>query len=166
MAVEKSEYKVFGKTLHRNTYKAGDTYQFDPSTMEGICTTFVTAGRSTPVNNSTGEPHTEDHVEGRFLRQFEYPDATFTGHVKEDFEVFCYAPIANRNKLMAPFDPIYLNINETGIFPLGTKLFLCRGTLIINGTEFTGPTSISVTTGNKTVTAQTKCYGLLYNETL
>lgn len=166
MAVEKSEYKVFGKTLHRNTYKAGDTYQFDPSTMEGICTTFVTAGKSTPVNNSTGEPHTEEYVEGKFLRQFEYPNVIFTQNVTEDMEIFCYAPIANKNILMAPFDPVQLSINETTTLPLGTKLFLCKGTFIINGNEFTGPTSISVTTGDTTVTAQTKCYGLLYNETL
>lgn len=166
MAFSRTFYQVFGTVIHKNSYKAGDTFQFDPSKIEGLCTTFVTAGRSTLVDNTTSQAYPEEYTAGKFIRALEYPSTSFTENVIEDLEIFCYAPPSNDNIVVAPFSPLYLAQGTNTTLLVGTKLFLCRGTLIINGNGITGPIPISLTTGDKVVTANTECYGLLFNETL
>lgn len=160
MALTRKPYAAFGLVLYQNICAAGDSYQFDTSTPDGACTTFVTGGRATPIDNITGAA-LPDYEAGMYFRQYEYPSGTYTMNVSEDLEIFCYAPPANNNVLVSPFNSFSLEINDTVVFPTGTKFFLCRGTLDVGGVTVSGPSQIYVRTSDKTVTAQTKCYGLM-----
>ena len=161
MALTRKPYAAFGAVLYQNTCAAGDNYIFDTATPDGACTTLVTAGAALPVNNVTGESMPLYQV-GKFNRQYEYDSGAFTMNVQQDIEIFCYAPQANNNVIVAPFTVFDLAQDSTATLSVGTKLFLCRGTLDLDGIVLSGPIQISVRTSSKLATAQTQCYGFLF----
>lgn len=89
------------------------------------------------------------------------PAETYTAVYRDNYKLWCYSPIFNKGR-----DPDIKNIiidpDQSMIFPIGTKLFLCNGILQINDKEVTGPTQIRIKTADQKLTAVNRCYGLLF----
>lgn len=63
-----------------------------------------------------------------------------------DAEVFCLDPKMNKkDSVVIAFKMIG---GEKKEFKIGTKMFLCRGSLLVNGTPVTGPTQVSFSTSD------------------
>lgn len=91
----------------------------------------------------------------------ELPAETYTAVYKDNYKVWCYSPFWNKGR-----DPAIKNIiidpgNEI-VYPVGTKLFLCNGTLKIDDKEVKGPIQIRIKTEEKKLTAVNRCYGILF----
>lgn len=161
MALTRKPYAAFGYILYQNTCVANDNYIFDTATPDGMCTTLVTTGVALPINNVTGEALSL-YQAGDFKRQYEYVPGSFKMNVQQDIEIFCFTPQVNNGVIVAPFTVFNLEQGVTTTLNVGTKLFLCRGTLDIDGVAVNGPTQVNVKSSSKSVTAQTQCYGFLF----
>lgn len=160
MDFNRTPYAAFGNILIKNTMAAGNTYQWDTAHRYAKCTTFLVSGRATAVNNITGETLGE-YLPGNYLREYEYPSGSFTMTVNEDEEVWCYFPDVNKNIITSPFDAMEIAKDISTTLSIGTKMFLCKGTLIIDGKQITGPAQISVKTSDQTALADEHCYALV-----
>jgi hypothetical protein len=67
------------------------------------------------------------------------------------------------NKGYVPvIEPFILKQGQTTELVVHTQLFLCQGTLQVNGTAYNGPYQLAIRTGNATVVATTDVYGLTF----
>lgn len=162
MAISYQRKRVFGNTLVLGTLSAGETYKWDSASPESASTYFMVKGKIEIVNEITKEKHDTGLVPGTFMRHYQTPPGLYTGTAIEDVELWCYHPPNNNNNTMAPFDKLELAQDQTTTFEIGTKMFLCRGTLNIEGKDFVGSAQIAFTTASKTVTAKEHSYILIF----
>jgi hypothetical protein len=158
-------YAAFGYVLIKNTYIANEVVEVTVNDAS-ISTFFWTKGGFKSINKATGEPM-PDWVAGDFVKPDDYIKndpyikGTFLQTPIGETIVWCYDPKLNRQ-----FEPFLSKFNlSDGIttsLPQGTKLFLCEGTLVIDGQEINSPTQVYLKNGDKEALAQGQCYGILF----
>lgn len=82
--------------------------------------------------------------------------------VIEDTKMMCIPPQLRNGVPLDAISPWQLSAGESTALSKGTKLFLANGTAQIGNIQITGPRQISVTSGDKNITAVTAVYGLTF----
>ncbi len=152
-------YAAFGKVLTKNTYQDNEVF-FAVIGEDISCTTFWVKGRFKNKNVTTGQV-CEDYLPGKLFRKADYIPSTYEHTAVGETEVFCYDTKINNNEEIN-IETFYLNATGETLLPIGTKLFLCSGKLVVNNVEIDKPTQIRIKSEDTLVTAITDCYGLLF----
>lgn len=149
-------YAAFGRILYANYYEEG--YTVDTVTYADSKTVLLfTEGSITVRDKETGEV-VHECVPG-WIKSGNYEDRLFTSTANAASVSWCYDPKVNQNYIPT-IELVALKSGEAIELPQGTTLFLCSGTLVINGTDHTAPRQVSVKSTSVTATATTDVYGL------
>lgn len=158
MIMEQKFIRAFGYIFTQNTYEQGLRYKLIPKEII-TCTIFCSRGRAESYDAETGE-RLPDNFAGRMFAatDFDRPQG-YDILVTEPTTVYCYDELMNDNHKL-DLEPVDLPQGQNTVFENGTKFLLCEGVLYINSVSFTAPAAISITTGDKVVTPETRCLGL------
>ena len=149
-------YAAFGYVLYGNYYEEG--YTVDTVTYADSKTVLLfTEGSITVRDKETGEV-VHECVPG-WIKSGDYEDRLFVSTANAASVSWCYDPKVNQNYIPT-IELVALKSGEAIELPQGTTLFLCSGTLVINGTDHVAPRQISVKSANVTAAATTDVYGL------
>lgn len=149
-------YAAFGRILYANYYEEG--YTVDTVTYADSKTVLLfTEGHITVRDKATGTVAYEC-VPG-WIKNGGYRDGLYTSTANAPSVSWCYDPKVNQGYI-PPIELVALKSGEAIELPQGTTLFLCSGTLVINGTDHVAPRQISVKSANVTAAATTDVYGL------
>jgi len=156
--MEQKFIRAFGYIFTQNTYEQGLRYKLIPKEII-TCTIFCSRGRAESYDAETGE-RLPDNFAGRMFAatDFDRPQG-YDILVTEPTTVYCYDELMNDNHKL-DLEPVDLPQGQNTVFENGTKFLLCEGVLYINSVSFTAPAAISITTGDKVVTPETRCLGL------
>ena len=151
-------FAAFGYVIIANYYKKSEQFEVNSS-----------VDSKTLIFCSTSDITGTDRLTGRVLDQYTSGWSNYgvnvtqeyTNIVNEDSTFWCCDPKLNKG-FLPKIIPQVVSINDTIELKQGTKLFLCEGTLEINGREFVGPYQIHIKTGDKSAKALTTCYGLIF----
>jgi hypothetical protein len=155
--MEQKFIRAFGYVFTKNTYEQGLRYKLAPKEIV-TCTIFFSRGLVEVSDIKTGS-RGEDGCAGRMFKDTDFIFKEYNCHVIEPTVVYCYDELMNDNKKLSLL-PIDLPQGQNSVFENGTKFLLCEGVLYINNVPFAAPAAISVTTGDKIVTPETRCLGL------
>lgn len=151
-------FAAFGHVLYANYYEKG--YTVDAvSSADSKTVLMFTEGSFTIRDKETGEV-AHECVPG-WINYGNYQDRAFSCVSNTDSVSWCYDPKVNQN-IVPPIEMLAVKSGDAVELPQGTNLFLCSGTLTINGQERTSPKQISVKSDSVTATANTDVYGLLF----
>ena len=151
-------HAAFGRVLYSNHYEAG--YTVDAVTFAGSKTILLfTEGSFTVRDKQTGEVLREC-IPGSITRDG-YEDRIITCIANVDTVAWCYDPKVNHDYVPV-IDLLTIERGESATLPEGTSLFLCSGTLQINGADYVAPRQISVRSAGTMATATTDVYGLVF----
>jgi len=156
--MEQKFIRAFGRIFTENTYEQGLRHKLVVKDVV-TCTIFCTRGYVESTDAQTGN-RMQDNYAGLLLKASDFVCKEYDLHVTKPTTVFCYDTLINDNQAL-DLTAIDLPPGSTRVLSNDTKFFLCDGVLTINGSQFTGPTALTVTTGDKTATAQTRCLGLI-----
>jgi hypothetical protein len=152
-------FAAFGHVLIRNSCVKGEVYS--AVVEEGTpCTIFWAKGHYKNKNLTTGEDF-RDLPRGTFLRPEDLVPGVFEHTAVEESDVFCYDARLNGNQSIGLI-PWHLPGGTETVLPVGTKLFLCSGTLTVHSNNIEKPTQLHVRFGDSLVTAVHDCYGLIF----
>ena len=156
--MEQKFIRAFGYIFTQNTYEQGLRYKLIPKEII-TCTIICSRGRAESYDAETGE-RLPDNFAGRMFAatDFDRPQG-YDILVTEPTTVYCYDELMNDNHKL-DLEPVDLPQGQNTVFENGTKFLLCEGVLYINSVSFTAPAAISITTGDKVVTPETRCLGL------
>lgn len=157
MAIRKP-FAAFGRVLYSNSYPAGELADFTINS-ESNTVLFFTEGSLTIRNKQTDEV-VEQCTPGWF-KNGNYQDGLHSYTVNESAVSWCYDPLVNKGYIPV-IEPFILPQGQTADIAVYTNLFLCSGTLQVNGQAFVGPYQLSIRTGTATTVATTDVYGLLF----
>lgn len=151
---------AFGYVLIENTYADGETWR--AIINDDIkCTTFWVKGLFKNKHLTLGSEDFEDFQPGRFLRPVDYMQGVFEHTSVGESKVFCFDQRLNNNQYVE-LSPFLLSSGNQATLPIGTKLFLCAGSLSMQDRTIEQPTQIHIQSGDTLVSASTDCYGLLF----
>lgn len=151
-------FAAFGRVLYANYYEAG--YTVEANTFADSDTVlFFTEGDFTVRDKATGAVVYQ--CDPGWIKFGGYPDQSLVATSNVDSVAWCYDPKVNQN-YVPPMEKVALQNGESMTLPQGTALFLCTGTLVINGAEHVAPRQISVKSASVTATATTSVYGLIF----
>jgi hypothetical protein len=158
MPIQKA-HAAFGHVLIRNDYVDGEIFE---ATIKSdfAYTIYWAKGAFENFNVSTGLGLV-DFTAGYILRPGDYVGGVFRHTAAGETVVFCYDPVLNRGYTPG-IDTWELAPQEQVTLPVGTKLFLCSGSLVIDGRKFDEPVQIAIKSEDKVVVAESQCYGLLF----
>lgn len=157
LKIKQKFVRAFGYVFVQNTYPQGLRYKLIPKDIV-TCTIFCSSGYAVTTDYETGNP-IEDIYTGVMFDSSSDWFKEYDVHVTESMVVYCYDQLLNDGQ-QPNLTPMDLPQGQSETFSNGTKFFLCEGVLQINSTLFTGPTAISITTGDKVVAPQTRCLGI------
>lgn len=157
MGITQRFIRVFGRVFMQNTYEAGFKHKLVVGDVV-TCTLFCARGYVESRDAATGE-RKQDNYAGLLLKAEDFVCREYDLLVTEPTVVYCYDELVNNNERVT-LTPVDIQTGASEVLPQGTKLFLCEGTLRIGDTLFAGPTGISITTGDKTIVAESHCLGL------
>lgn len=155
--MEQKFIRAFGYVFTQNTYEQGFRHKLIPKEIV-TCTIFCSRGYVEAYDVATGV-RAEDNYAGRMFKDADFIHKEYDLNVIEPTVVYCYDELMNDNRKLNLL-PIDLPQGQNVIFEQNTKFLLCEGVLHINNVLFAAPAAISVTTGNKIVTPETRCLGL------
>ena len=151
-------HAAFGRVLYSNHYEAG--YTVEASTFADSKTILLfTEGSFTARDKATGEV-VHECVPGWISRDG-YENRVFNCVSNVDSVSWCYDPKVNHD-FVPTIEVLAVKQGESVALPEGTALFLCSGTLQINGAAYVAPRQISVRSAGATATATSNVYGLLF----
>jgi len=152
-------FAAFGHVLICNSCNKGEVYiaNVEENTP---CTIFWAKGYYKNKHVSANQDF-RDFPTGTFLRPEDLVPGVFEHTAVEESDVFCYDSRLNNGQSL-DITPWILPGGSETILPVGTKLFLCSGTLTVNSSNIDKPTQVNIRSGNTLVTAVTDCYGLLF----
>jgi len=145
----------FGYVILQNTYPKNNVYEVQTSSASDTLL-FLVKGHMVFRNKETKQM-IEEHFPGAYGS--DWADRLSEAVAVEESVLFCLSSQINRG-YMPETIPVVLQENEADIFDAGTRLFLCEGTVEINGIEFTGPCQIGFK-GQQTLKPKTNIYGLI-----
>lgn len=161
-------YRAFDLIAAYATYTKGEVITNDPL-VEGIFvvgenspfTWMYMSGKHVFVNTQTGEQI--ERVAGEDLINNPIPPGEWRSIVPEDFDVICFSPFTNDDKLplSSHITFVVLPDNEQRFMPHMTKFFLAKGSIIVDGQTISGPKQVLFKTGDKTITATGDAYGVI-----
>lgn len=153
--MKQKPFACFGYVLIANYYDAGEVFEVR-SSSDSKTVLFCVKGHTIGRNKQTGEV-LEEYVPGWFAT--EHIDMVYENTAEEASVCFCFDP-KRHNDYVPPMDVVNSASGETVVCAAGTRLFLCEGTLNIDGKDFVGPCQV-LTQGAKQATAVTDVYGLI-----
>jgi hypothetical protein len=149
-------HAAFGRILYSNEYEAG--YTSDTTTYADSKTLLLfTEGSVTVRDKQTGEV-VHQCIPGWF-KDGTYEDAVYAVTVNVPSVSWCYDPKVNQN-YVPPIEVCGVKMGQSIAMSKGTSLFLCSGTLSINGQNYVAPRQISVKSADTIAVAVTDVYGL------
>ena len=155
--MEQKFIRAFGYIFTQNTYEQGLRWKLVRKDIV-TCTVFCSKGYVESFDAQTGDRST-DNYPGRIFRDGDYHCKEYDLYVTEPTVVYCYDELLNDSRKLN-LEPVDLSQGQDTVFENGTKFLLCEGVLHINNVSFAAPAAISVTTGDKVVTPETRCLGL------
>jgi hypothetical protein len=158
MPIQKA-HAAFGYVLIRNDYADGEVIEATVKS-DFAFTTYWAKGAFQNFNVSTGLDWV-DFPTGHILRPGDYVGGVFRHTAVGETVVFCHDPALNRN-YTPDIDVWSLDAQAQVVLPVGTRLFLCSGSLLIEGRKFDEPVQITIKSEDKIAVAESKCYGLLF----
>ena len=151
-------HAAFGRVLYSNHYEAG--YTVEASTFADSKTILLfTEGSFTARDKATGEV-VHECVPGWISRDG-YENRVFNCVSNVDSVSWCYDPKVNHD-FVPTIEVLAVKQGKSVALTEGTALFLCSGTLQINGAAYVAPRQISVRSAGATATATSNVYGLLF----
>jgi len=154
-------FACFGRILIRNTYADGEVVEVvitDTSAATLLCTSGSMTGIDLTGAQSVVPIQTGDLITPEIHRAAPRHQSQ-TMH--DGYTLWCYSPESNHG-YDADIEKFQLDGGSETIVPIGTKLFLCSGTLTANGTNVDAPAQIHIKTGNQLVQAVTTCHGMFF----
>lgn len=145
----------FGYVILQNTYPKDSVYDVQTSASSETLL-FLTKGHFVFNSKETGEM-LEEHFPGAFGA--DWVDRLAEAVAVEESVLFCLTPKLNRGYIPETA-PVVLNVDDTEMYDAGTRLFLCQGTIEVNGVEFTGPCQVGFK-GAHSLKAKTDVYGII-----
>lgn len=154
---------AFGFVVQHNKISAGDQYGVTvirtmDSAQFGNASVF-TKGRISGVRED-GSPLPFDRVPGvTSLGRDSIPGGSYVFTAVEDSEWWCINFRANKfNREFFDISVVTLAPGESRAIDVGAKLFLCDGSMQMDGEALTAGQPLPVPTEQKTITALTDCY--------
>ena len=151
-------FAAFGRVLYANYYAAGDVVDVT-TTSDSATVLFFSDGSFTARDKQTGETVWEC-VPG-WYSSGNPQDRVYTGTANAASVCWCYDPKVNQG-YVPPMETLILKSGESVSLAVGANLFLCSGTVQLNGKAYTGPYQLSVRSSDVTVVATTDVYGLQF----
>lgn len=155
--MEQKFIRAFGYVFTQNTYEQGFRHKLIPKEIV-TCTIFCSRGYVEAHDVATGV-RAEDNYAGRMFKDTDFIFKEYDLNVIEPTVVYCYDELMNEG-VKLNLAPVDLPQGQNSVFENGTKFLLCEGVLHINNVPFAAPSAISVTTGEKVVTPETRCLGI------
>jgi hypothetical protein len=162
-----TKHKVFGWVVHFKKLSAGQKYSV--TVTEDIANgstgniTLWTKGRIVGTDRN-GVQAPPDRVPGMCsLSRTFAPAGTYDYVAAEDSEWWCINYTANRNQLPA-VQVFTAAVGEVKNLPVGTKLFLCEGSVSFGETQYDAPAAFEISTEQATFVAGEQCYGFVFEE--
>jgi hypothetical protein len=152
-------YACFGHVLLSNTYDTTEKY-FVNKTNENNDRVLAVSGHAQMYNEDTGE-FCEDVFPGWFVSSRNYEDTRYEFRIVEETTTFCYSAKLNQD-YVPEIAPLVLEAGESQMLAPKTKLFLCKGTIDVDGRELVGPCQVLNAT-DKTLVAKTPVYGMIFS---
>lgn len=149
-------YAAFGRVLYANYYEDG--YTADTVTYSDSQTVLLFTEGNVIVRDKITGTVAYECAPGWIMRGG-YRNGLYTATATAPSVSWCYDPKVNQG-YVPPIDLVALKSGEAIELPQGTTLFLCSGTLTINGVDHVAPRQISVKSASVTAAATTDVYGL------
>ena len=91
------------------------------------------------------------------------PAGSYEYEAHEESEWWCIDYVHNRKQL--PDAKVFsLAAGGTAALPVGTKLLLCAGSVVVNGAQYSAPKVFDLASGDVVVTAEDQCYGFTFTK--
>ena len=149
-------FAAFGHVLYANYYESG--YTVDAVTSSDSKTVLMfTEGSFTIRDKETGEV-AHECVPG-WINYGDYQDRLFSCKSNTDSVSWCYDPQVNKG-YVPPIEKLEAKAGDSLALPKDTNLFLCFGSIRINGVDYVAPRQIAVKSSDVVATAVTNVYGL------
>jgi len=163
---QQTPYKVFGYIALKTEFTDGSHIVADwPEDRKWW--NYLTKGSmiNFAINESSTSPlrTLPDYVQGDWYG----PDLTPQWYGVGSYDVvgetvlWCFSDDLN-NDYVPDVEKWFLAAGQTVNLPVGTKLFMCQGNLLIDGSTKTNPTQIHIKTNETSVVANEDCYGFLF----
>lgn len=151
-------FSAFGRILYANYYDAGDIVEVS-TTSDSATVLFASEGSFTARDKQTNEIIHE--CEPGWYSYGNWQDRVGTCTANTASVWWCYDPLVNQG-YVPPIDPLILKKGASASLANGANLFLCAGTVKLNGKTYTGPYQLLVRSGDTKVVATTDIYGLQF----
>ena len=151
-------FAAFGRVLYANYYDKGDVVEVRMNADSRIVLYF-SEGSFTAKNKTNGM--LELQCDPGWFAYGNHQNRTLLCTANDPTVCWCYDPEVNQGYVPG-IKPFELLPGQTLTVPVGTNLFLCKGTLLVNQMQHMGPYQIAVRTSEATLTAVTDIYGLLF----
>tara|TARA_R110000796_G_scaffold185521_1_gene302379 strand:- start:414 stop:887 length:474 start_codon:yes stop_codon:yes gene_type:complete len=149
-------FAAFGRVLYANYYENG--YTVDTVTYADSQTVLLFTEGSITVRDKVTGSVAYECVPG-YIKYGDYRNGLYVSTANAPSVSWCYDPKVNQG-YVPPMELVALKTGEAIELPQGTRLFLCSGTLVINGVAHVAPRQISVKSASVTAAATTDVYGL------
>jgi hypothetical protein len=159
-------HRAFGIAIAITSFTKGEAVTMDP-VINNIFTVgsdfgyvwYNIVGDDLLVNTNTSEQL--PRPAGGCTLTTPIPLGTWRMEVPEDMQVLCINPFVNANKLpLSEHVAVFkLLSGEQTTVPHNSKLFLGHGTCKIDNKTIEGPQQVLFKSGDKTIVAQSNCYG-------
>jgi len=156
--MKRKPFAAFGRVLYANYYDAGEVQDFTTQANRKTVL-FFTDADLTVRDKETNDIAYE--CSPGWFKSGDYVDGTYTFTVNQPGTSWCYDPLVNHDYVPI-IEPFMLNQGQTAELPVNTNLFLCMGTLEVNGQPVNGPYQLAIRTGAASLSATTDVYGLIF----
>ena len=151
-------FAAFGRVLYANYYEEG--YTVDAVTEADSKTVLLfTEGDFTVRDRQTGEVVYQCNP--GWINYGNYQDRLLVATSNTPSVSWCYDPKVNQG-YVPPIELVALKQDDVIDLAVGTNLFLCSGTLLINENQFSKSQQIAIRSGNCRAGAVTDVYGLIF----
>lgn len=152
-------HAAFGHVLMCNTYEDGETFRADIKN-DAPWTMYWAKGLFKNKNITTNSTWI-DFPAGFIARPGDYTSGVFEHTSMGESIVFCFDPMLN-HRYTPGIETWEIDADQQITMPVGTKLFLCEGEILVDDKRIQGPMQVSIKTTDKVITGGTKCYGLIF----
>jgi hypothetical protein len=91
------------------------------------------------------------------------PAGSYEYEAHEESEWWCIDYVHNRKQL--PDAKVFsLAAGGAAALPVGTKLLLCAGSVVVNGAQYSAPKVFDLASGDVVVSAEDQCYGFTFTK--
>ena len=154
--VVKNVFETENEELQNHQWANGPVSSFD---VDAIWITAEGLSRFTEVNTGV----IEEYGPGDFTPDVPTPGLWQFKACEYPTTIFCLeAGNLNEGIDLHMIEKFTLKSGETVTLQQGTKLFLAHGTLTVDGSSHSGTKQLKLSTGEKTLTATTDCYGFIF----